>query len=64
MKVKILVHNTKPNVFGQLIAEFGDLVESSTPEIYHEEYDFDTQFQDIAEFENYHAEIWELNKVS
>jgi hypothetical protein len=63
MNVKILIHNTKPNVFGQLIAEFGDLIESSTPEIYHEEFDFDTQFQDIPEFENYHVELYKLVKA-
>lgn len=64
MKVKILVHNTKPDTFGYLLEENDMVIETSTPSVFHDNFDFKTQCEDTFNIEQYHEEIWELSKSS
>ena len=61
MKVKILIHNEKPNVFGLMLDESDMIIETTVPTVFHDEFNF-TEYKDTFNIELYHEEIWDLVK--
>jgi len=62
MKFKVLIHK-KTKQFGSIIDEFGQIIESDTPTLFHLDFDIALNFGSEQNFNEYSIEIYELIKA-